>query len=493
MKTRIFVSVILCMCVLFALSAFAVPTAVDVTESEIQSPAILSAEKEIVESGTCGDNLTWTLDSEGTLTISGEGEMYDWTSGSEVPWYSVSHSTKTVVIKDGITSVGNYAFEYFGNLISAKISDSVKLIGRRAFTACKILESVTMGNMVEIIGRGAFQQCDKLKCVTFPDSLVTIEPDAFYGCDLLEEIVIPDNVTSIGSSAFRYCYSMEHVSIGKSLSSIGEWAFSQGKNLKRVVVSEDNKNYSSDENGILFNKNKTILIQYPLGNNSLTYTISNRVLLIKEMAFSGCNNLTRILVEQDNENYSSDENGVLYNKDKTAIIQFPVGSASTFAIPAEVTSVGTAAFWRCDSIKEIVLQEGISEINALAFYQCTNLLKAAIYNKNVIISANAFLNCHDGFTLYGHVGSTTESYAKENNIPFVDLNSIPSYTPGELNGDGVIDMNDAILLLQYSMFPELYPIEYAGSVDFTGDGNVDMNDAILLLQHSMFPELYPIA
>ena len=82
-------------------------------------------------------------------------------------------------------------------------------------------------------------------------------------------------------------------------------------------------------------------------------------------------------------------------------------------------------------------------------------------------------------------------FLEENDIPFVAIEN-PTYTPGELNSDGAVDMNDAILLLQHSMFPELYPLDYAGNADFTGDGVIDMNDAILLLQHSMFPELYPI-
>ena len=119
------------------------------------------------QSGSCGNNLTYSLDSQGTLTISGTGSMYNWSSYSSVPWYPERGSIKSVVISNGVTSIG------------AK----------------------------------AFYDCDSLTSITIPDSVTSIGYDAFYGCSSLTSITISDGVTSIGSYAFYGCSSLTNVYI----------------------------------------------------------------------------------------------------------------------------------------------------------------------------------------------------------------------------------------------------------------------------------------
>ena len=142
-----------------------------------------------VASGTCGlngDNLTWTLDSEGTLTISGKGAMCD--GSFEMPWYSVVSSIKTIVIENGVTSIGEWAFCSFGNVTS-----------------------VTIPNSITSIADGAFYDCYSLTSITIPDSVTNIGTEAFGFCTNLTSITIPNSVTSIGEFAFYECYNLETV------------------------------------------------------------------------------------------------------------------------------------------------------------------------------------------------------------------------------------------------------------------------------------------
>ena len=139
-------------------------------------------------SGTCGENLTWTLDDEGTLTISGTGDMYDYDNGGS-PFYE-NTDIKKIVIESGVTSIGGWAFSW-----------------------CDALESVTIGNSVTSIGEGAFYSCSSLESITIPDSVTSIGDYAFYNCKSLESITIPDSVTSIGDFAFSRSDSLESITI----------------------------------------------------------------------------------------------------------------------------------------------------------------------------------------------------------------------------------------------------------------------------------------
>jgi len=426
--------------------------------------------------------------------------------------------------------------------------------------------------------------------VTIPSTIdgypvTSIGSSAFYNCKSLASLEIPDSVINIGDIAFRYCESLESIEIPDSVKSIGVSVFDGCNSLLSITVGENNDNYCSDERGVLFDKNKTTLIKYPAGNNAKFYTvpddvtsingaafsdctslenieISKNVISIGDIAFYNCAGLEKIVVDNNNPNYSSDERGTLFNKDKTTLIQYPSGNTSIkYVIPNSVTNIGRSAFSNCTSLESIEVPNGVTRIEWWAFQYCDSLVNITIPDSvtfigvyafqycdrltsiiisdsveyisegmfknctsltNVIIPNNvtsvdnyAFHNCTslesvempngitdignsafdgcDNLKIYGYSDSYAEIYANKNSIPFVSLDYVSQYTTGELNGDGVVDMNDAILLLQHSMFPDLYPLDYAGSVDFTKDGNIDLNDAILLLQHSMFPELYPIS
>ncbi|MCD7887367.1 MAG: leucine-rich repeat protein, partial [Clostridiales bacterium] len=166
------------------------------------------AEVETVASGTCGDDLAWTLDENGKLTISGTGAMKSWSSYSRVPWYSYISSITSVAIEDGVTSIGKYAFYGCTSLTSVTISDSVISIGSYVFHGCTSLTSVTIPGSVTSIGSYAFYNCTSLTSVTIPNGVSSVSSYMFYGCTELISVSIGKSVASISSYAFYNCTSL---------------------------------------------------------------------------------------------------------------------------------------------------------------------------------------------------------------------------------------------------------------------------------------------
>ena len=296
---------------------------------------------DVVASGTCGaegngSNLTWTLDSEGVLTISGSGDMYNYGSSDfSAPWDGSRSRVKSVVIADGVTSIGEYAFFYCESLTSVTIPDSVTSIGKYAFFCCTSLASVTIPDSVTSIGRFAFSNCTSLTSVTIPDSVTSIGEYAFYYCKSLTSMTIPDSVTSISSSTFASCTSLTSVTIPNSVTSIGEYAFYDCKSLTSV-------------------------------------TIPGSVTSIGLYAFASCTSLTGIWVAEGNSHYANDASGVLFNKDKTTLVQCP-GAFAAYTIPDSVTSIGDNTFDHCTSLTSVTIPDGVTSIGWRAFSNCTSL------------------------------------------------------------------------------------------------------------------------
>ena len=150
--------------------------------------------------------ITWNLSEDGTLTISGTGDI---PGSGDAPWFSRSYEIKKVIIKDGVTNIGNNAFFDYPALTSVEIPNSVTSIGESAFFQCMRLTSVTIGNSLTRIGKRAFENCTALLSVEFPNSLTNIEESAFGNCFVLTSITIPNSVTSIGNNAFVNCVNLK--------------------------------------------------------------------------------------------------------------------------------------------------------------------------------------------------------------------------------------------------------------------------------------------
>ena len=186
-------------------------------------------------SGTCGPDLKWHLTDDGVLTISGKGEMYDYTYGNSAPWrYS---GVKRIIIGDSVTTIGGSAFEDCSSLTSVTIPNSVTTIGVGVFSGCYSLISVTIPNSVTTIGWRAFSGCSALSSVTIPNSVKIIAHEAFSGCGALTSVHIPNSVTTIGNSAFSGCSSLTSVTIGNSVTTIGDNAFDNTNKTKIIWLT----------------------------------------------------------------------------------------------------------------------------------------------------------------------------------------------------------------------------------------------------------------
>ena len=204
---------------------------------EEETETVLQSEEqsdELVDSGTCGENVTWTLDSEGVLTITGTGDMTNYTSSSECPWYSESASIVSVVVEDDVTNIGNYAFENLDNLTTATLGSSVTTIGESAFYRCSSLVSINIPDNAKTIERGAFYGCRSLESIAIPDSVTTIGGSTFYGCSSLTSVNIPNGITRIGWGMFYGCSGLTNITIPKSVEYIENDAFSYCSNLSEI-------------------------------------------------------------------------------------------------------------------------------------------------------------------------------------------------------------------------------------------------------------------
>ena len=194
----------------------------EVTDEENEQDAESATATPI--SGTCGENLKWELDN-GILTISGTGRMYSYYEYWFVPWYASNINIKKTVIKRGVTSIGDYAFDNCTSLTSITIPSSVTSIGVGAFMACTSLTSITIPSSVTSIGDNTFTTCTSLTSITIPSSVTSIDYSAFCNCTSLTSITIPSSVTSIDYSAFYNCTSLTSITIPSSVTSIDYSAF----------------------------------------------------------------------------------------------------------------------------------------------------------------------------------------------------------------------------------------------------------------------------
>ena len=223
-----------------------------------------------------------------------------------------------------------------------------------------------------------------IKSVSLPDGLTSIGEVAFYGCTSLSSVTIPDSVTSIGSSAFYGCTSLTSVTIPDSVTTIEDSAFSGCTSLTAINVAEGNTAYVS-ENGVLFNKSKTSLIQYPAGKTDSAYTIPDSVTSIGYYAFLSADSLKSIEVSGNNPNFSS-RSGCLYDKTGMTLRVCPAG-LGTFTVGKDVASVYSGAF-SGNNLNEVVFSEGASAtLGEEAFCDCMNLKKIVIEsNANVVFN-----------------------------------------------------------------------------------------------------------
>jgi hypothetical protein len=287
--------------------------------------------------------------------------------------------------EEGVLYIGNYLIEAKESISGHyTIQKGTKVIADYAFSPCVGLTGVTIPNSVTDIGRGAFWGCRSLRSVTLSNSVTSIEDYVFYRCNMLEYVMIPNSVTSIGGSAFDGCRRLANVTIPSSVTSIGSFAFASCTNLTSVLipngvtnigrcafigcrflmdieVEDENAAYSSI-NGVLYNKEQTALIYYPLGREEHNYIIANSVTSIACRAFSGCNFLEQVTIP----------NGVTSIGDNA----FNGSGLTSVEIPNSVMSIEESAFEECTHLQSVTIGKGLMCIGRKAFYRCNGLTSA---------------------------------------------------------------------------------------------------------------------
>jgi len=440
---------------------------------------------DIIEPGTCGENLTWKLDIEGTLTISGTGDMYDWDGISDVPWYSYKYSIRNVIIEDGVTSIGNDAFYNCSEITIITIPVSVTSIDSYVFERCSGLTEINVdsNNPAYTSVDGVLFNKDETEILCYPIGktettyeipygVTGIGNRAFYFCDSLESITIPDSVTSIGIFAFRDCSSLVSIILPNGVTSIGESAFEYCSSLIEINVDSNNPAYTSVD-GVLFNKDETEILCYPCGKIETTYEIPEGVTGIGDGVFSDCNKLTSITIPASVTNIGNRA-------------FFGCGGLASITIPSSVTSIGYGAFFGCRGLTSITIPDSVTNIGIMTFSACSGLREATIPRSVTSIGNYAFNNCNNLTDVY--YGGTEDEW---NSITRGEYNECltdatihyTELTVGDANGDGEVDFADAIAVLKHDAGISTLTDDKLTAVDVNSDGEVDFVDAMQILKY----------
>ncbi len=315
--------------------------------------------------------------SEATIFKNGadsDGLMKDWNSSSPsqtYPFMDHQRSLISVIVSDGVTSIGDFSFWSCYSLTSITIPESVKSIGNNAFYICESLTSVNIPEDIETISDYTFDGCVALTSITIPESVTSIGKSAFGNCKSLTSINIPEDIKTIGDYTFNGCAGLTSITIPKSVTSIGKYAFYYCSSLTSINIPDG-------------------------------------VTSIGDNAFRHCTSLTTINIP---DSVTSIGKSVFYD----------CKSLTSINIPDGVTSIGDDTFRQCKSLTSITIPDGVTSIGIRAFYSCSSLTSINIPDSVTSIGNDAFLSCSSLKTIYGAAGSYAEIYAKNNGYTFIPV------------------------------------------------------------------------
>lgn len=361
------------------------------------------------DSGKDG-NIIWRLTKDGTLYISGQGDMPDYDyydeDEPEAPW---RHKTvKKVKIERGVTSIGEYAFAGCASLESIEIPDGVTSIGEYAFSVCSSLQSIEIPDEITSIEDGTFDECSSLENIKIPAGVTSIGALAFDECESLKSIEIPDGVTSIESQTFGGCRSLESIEIPAGVTSIGEHAFYDCWSLESIKIPDG---VTSIEYGTFYSCSSLESIEIPVDVTRIgpwafalcesleSIKIPSKVMSIEAYAFSRCRSLESI------------------------------------EIPADVTSIEECAFEDYESLESIEIPAGVTSIGEKAFGDCSDL---DIYftGNHPEEMANDWLSDCSNVTIYYQQNNTTWKGIESESFGGTDIKWVP-YDPASLAAESV--------------------------------------------------------
>ena len=473
---------------------------------------------EVLEPEDYPQDFSWTLDEDGTLTVSGKGNMQFGENG-KAPWGT---DIKKVIVKDGITAIRSNAFTNCRNLTEVTIPNSVKAIGSGAFSGCSALTSVNLPNGLNAIKSSAFQGCSRLREVTVPGSVKAIEYCAFDGCKGLKTLTFSDGVTEIGDYAFRGSESLTRVIIPSTVTSIGTEAFfnslcpptvygEKGSYVQTYADENDLyfepiENYpalswSVDDNGVLTISGNTPMDNYynyfrapqartaPWGKDVTAVVIKDGVKSIGNYAFYNCQKLKSITIPDS----------------VTCIGDWAFGgciSLTTITLPDSITEIGYGAFYN-SGLKHLTIPDGVTEIFNFTFDRCPDLETVILpetvtrigemfnydyesHTKLLIPESVVSIADEGSFTnkrqsILGYEDSYAQRFATEHDIPF------EAVTKGDLNFDGTTTIEDATQmqksLAEFSGVPSAENSAVIKLADVNGDGKFSIRDVTEMQRH----------
>lgn len=407
-------------------------------------------------SGMCGDNLTWTLEN-GVLTISGTGAMEDYPY-AEAPWYEIRSNITAVVIGQGVTSIGAFAFCECAAVTSVDIPNSVTSVGEGAFRECVRLTSVSIPDSVSKLGLAVFCGCTSLTSAAIPDSVTLITGYLFSGCTSLTAVTLPAGLTEIPIGMFEGCIALTGVKIPDSVARIGTEAFSGCIGLVELAIPDGVTEIGmyafhncTRLNGLAFPSGVTEFHSYTIsGCTSLTrVSIGIGTVKIDTAGFSNCPNLISIDIAADNPCFAS-EDGVLFDKAKTTLLRYPAGKKGAYSVPEGVAAIGAGAFKNCVDLSAVTIPDGVTSIGKQAFQGCESLAEITAPDSVTSIGKEA-------------LEGTVWVWLKDQS-GFVMLNSILVYYRGQ---EQAVTVPDGVTIIGPDAFvncPELVSVTIPESV-----------------------------
>ncbi len=498
-----------------------VPAADNNLEARFEVIEVPGEDLETETSGVCGENLTWTLDLiTGVLTISGSGDMYSYTYPDNAPWYSNVDSIKTVVINEGVTSIGDEAFRGCSNLTSINIPDGITWIGNWAFYECysligvyitdisswcgidfddpysnplysgadlylnnSLVTDLIIPDSVTSIGDYAFYYCSSLTSIVILDSVTSIGYFAFSGCSSLTSITIPDSVTDIYDRAFDGCSSLTSVNIPGSVTWIGGWAFSGCSSLTSVTIPDS---VTSIGYNAFYGCNALITVYYQ-GTQSdwdkITIGEGNEDLTNAEIIFADHDTPAEPEVPADSPQLIMGSLETLAGKEVvvTLLIKNNPGIAGLLVSLGYDESVLTLK-----DTKRGDLFSGFSAAKNFAWDESYDVVEDGI------LATFTFAVAEDAEVGDYSIEVIIRSCTNENldDVELTSVNgtiSVIDFVYGDANGDAQIDMKDVVIMRKYitnfDYDTNTSPVNVGYGADANGDGLIDMKDVVILRKY----------
>ncbi len=353
--------------------------AVSVPELNTNNEAVSAAEN-VAASGTCGENLTWKLDNAGLLTISGEGEMEDYSSTVQAPWYEYKSQVQTVVVEDGVTNIGSYAFYGCNSLTTVELPENMISIGNHAFSECTSLAHLEIPIYVNRIDYAAFNGCSSLESMALPGGITTISGDIFIKCTSLCSVTIPASVISIEAGAFYECNALTEIlyqgtaeqMLMIEIGSLNPPLLSCPWTTEGMIIGRCGENlcWSLDDTGVLTISGIGEMEDYLDYNSSTTGKAPWNL-------------------------YAADIREIHLSEGLTAIGSYAFYNCSELTevyFPESLTVIGASSFRNCSSLTEVTVPEGITKLSGV-FRGCSNLERITLPSTLKFIGNITFGDC----------------------------------------------------------------------------------------------------